>query len=281
MADWFKFYENDLDETRFQYALHQVSEVCSVWVGILSECCRHKSDTIRWGSNEIELFGFSQRLNVSVPKVNEAIKLLIDIDYISKGENTLKVLKWNTKQSDYCSRIKRRGPNSVRTVSEQCSPRGEESRVDKKKEEVQIKVPDKFSQNKEFLEKWHSWMEVRRAKKGCKNFPKLFQEQINWLADFSVPDAIESLSQSIRNDWQGLFEPKNKVNGNGHKMTTGDLSGIDKMILLDEKKALVARVTTIESQYDGHQCMDPKDFAERKSKKARIEQINILLGTTV
>ena len=120
MADWFKFYENDLDETRFQYAIHKLQEVCAVWVGILSECCRHKSDTVRWGTNEIELFGFSQRLNISVPKVNEAIKLLCEIDYIEKDNNHIKVLKWSKKQSDYCQKKAAKCPDSVGTVSEQC-----------------------------------------------------------------------------------------------------------------------------------------------------------------
>lgn len=128
MADWFKFFENDLDETRLQFAIAKLPEVTSVWVGILSECCRHKSDTIRWGSNEIELFGFSRRLNITIGKTNEAVNILVEIDYIERGENTIKVLKWNKKQSDYCSRISRVSPNSVRTVSEQCPPRGEERR---------------------------------------------------------------------------------------------------------------------------------------------------------
>ena len=102
MADWFKFYENDLDETRLKYAIHKLPEVTSVWLGILSECCRHKNGTIKWSDKEFELFGFSQRLNISIPKVNEAVNLLAEIEYISRGQGTIKVLKWAEKQSEYC-----------------------------------------------------------------------------------------------------------------------------------------------------------------------------------
>lgn len=141
MADWFKVFENGIDETRFQYAIHKLQEVHGVWMGILSECCRHKSDTVRWGDNEIELFGFSQRLNISIPKVNDAINILVEIDYLKRGQNTLKVLAWKEKQSDYCQRINRQRPNSVRTVSEQCIPRGEESRSDEMIVDKSTKTP--------------------------------------------------------------------------------------------------------------------------------------------
>jgi hypothetical protein len=104
MADWFKFYENDLEEKRLQYAVAQLPEVISVWVGILSEACRHKSDTIRFGSDEVELFGFSRILNVSIPKVNEAINLLAKINYIQREKDSITIIKWHAKQSEYCQK---------------------------------------------------------------------------------------------------------------------------------------------------------------------------------
>lgn len=148
MADWFKFYENDLDETRLQYAISKLPEVVSVWVRTLSECCRHKSDTFRWGSN-IERFGFSSRLGITVEKVDEAMKLLAEIDYIEIGEGFIKVLKWGSKQSEYCqwkqrhqNELKEVNRESVRTPSGVSSRRGEERRGDKKRVRT---VQTKFS----------------------------------------------------------------------------------------------------------------------------------------
>lgn len=104
MADWFKFYENDLDETRLQYAIAKMPEVVSVWVGILSEACRHKSGIVSWGTDEIELFGFSRRLGISLGKVNECINLLVEIRYITLGDGMITVIKWHEKQSEYCQK---------------------------------------------------------------------------------------------------------------------------------------------------------------------------------
>lgn len=104
MANWFKIYETDLDEKRLKYALNKLPEVGWVWIGILSECCKHRSDTIRYSQSEIDLFGFSDALKVSIPKINAAVNLLSEIEYIEKGTDFIKVLKWSEKQSEYNSR---------------------------------------------------------------------------------------------------------------------------------------------------------------------------------
>lgn len=115
MANWFKLYETDLDETRMRYAMSQLPEVWPVWTGVLMECCKHRGDTFSWGLEDHELFGFSERLKISIPKVNEAINLLCSIHYIEKSNGTLKVLKWNEKQDDYLARKARGDYEKVRT----------------------------------------------------------------------------------------------------------------------------------------------------------------------
>jgi uncharacterized phage protein (TIGR02220 family) len=104
MANWFKLYETDLDETRMRYAMSKLPEVWPVWTGILMECCKHRGDTIKWGKESHELFGFSDRLKISIPIVNQAISLLSEIHYIEKRGDCLRVLKWGEKQDDYLLR---------------------------------------------------------------------------------------------------------------------------------------------------------------------------------
>lgn len=80
--------------------------------------------------------------------------------------------------------------------------------------------PSNFSEA--FKSKFADWMACRKKKKSCKDFPKMFQEQLNFLSVYDEYTAIEILSNSIRNDYQGLFEPKIfslKVNGT-HKPNT-------------------------------------------------------------
>ncbi len=60
-------------------------------------------------------------------------------------------------------------------------------------------------------EKFEEWMTVRKGMgKAPKNWNKMFTEQVKWLNGFSKRDQLEILSQSIRNNWQGLHEPKGK-----------------------------------------------------------------------
>jgi hypothetical protein len=59
------------------------------------------------------------------------------------------------------------------------------------------------------------WMKFRRGMgKKPSNWDTLFSKQANWLLQFSEKDQMEILDQSMRNGWQGLFEPKRqKPNG--------------------------------------------------------------------
>lgn len=142
MANWFKFSENDIDEPRLQYAIGELPEVLNVWLLILSECCRHRSGLVKWSQNQYELLGYSRRLNVTVPKINEAIRLLKEILYVEQSADSLKVLKWNDKQGDYLTR-KQRGDYANRTANKRVYPRvsdiiGESPTEERRGEEIRI-----------------------------------------------------------------------------------------------------------------------------------------------
>lgn len=60
-------------------------------------------------------------------------------------------------------------------------------------------------------ERFKEWIPFRQAQgKAPKNWDAMFTEQCKWLRQFSEADQLEILSASIRNNWQGLFEPKQK-----------------------------------------------------------------------
>lgn len=59
----------------------------------------------------------------------------------------------------------------------------------------------------EFKPVWHQWVLCRKKKKQCKDWFALFEKQLEWLTKFTVPQVVEILNTSMRNDWQGLFEP--------------------------------------------------------------------------
>lgn len=73
-------------------------------------------------------------------------------------------------------------------------------------EEVLLEFSSKLATGR-LLAKWQVWMTHRRAHKKPKSWLLLFNEQIKWLEQFEEPVVFEILSASIRNGWQGLFEP--------------------------------------------------------------------------
>lgn len=105
MADWFKFYENDLDEMRLQWAIGEMPEVLNVWIVLLSEACRHKDGTLSGYNDDFELFAISKRLNITPPLVNKALSLLIKINYVERQQDgSLFIRKWMERQSEYCQK---------------------------------------------------------------------------------------------------------------------------------------------------------------------------------
>jgi hypothetical protein len=72
---------------------------------------------------------------------------------------------------------------------------------------VQVNIPEKLI-TPGFTLAWDKWVEFRKKKKHCKDWPAMFTEQLQWLEQYAPEQAIEIINTSIRNDWQGLFEPK-------------------------------------------------------------------------
>lgn len=65
-----------------------------------------------------------------------------------------------------------------------------------------------------FKNVWVEWIQYRRGMKKPGDWNALFQKQLQWLSQFSPQKAIEIVNQSIRNGWQGLFEPKETNHAN-------------------------------------------------------------------
>lgn len=73
-------------------------------------------------------------------------------------------------------------------------------------------IPENLS-TPAFLDAWSRWQAIRRAGKKPKTpWPLFFAAQLKWLAKFTPAEAVEVIEASIRNGWQGLFEPK-QTNG--------------------------------------------------------------------
>lgn len=139
MADYFRFYCDALDEPRFQYALHRESAVLPVWVWILCEHTRTHSDIVQKPTSAT-LLGLAHKLAQPIGKINEALKLLVEIEYLEDTGDSYKTRKWMDLQSQYLQRRVRTGKiksvectntvRSMRQIDHLEERRGEERRED-------------------------------------------------------------------------------------------------------------------------------------------------------
>ncbi len=191
MADWFKFYENDLDNELLQWAMSENQPVGMVYVTILSRCCRDKSGTLAWGGEDFELFALSSKVHITPPIANECLKLLEKIRYIEIKDGFLNVLNWNSRQSEYCQKkekVSRQCPDSVPTKSGECRLRGEESRGEESRSDLKLVGAVVTKQNskgrngvlpKQCDEEWLSVLQLSEAYRQI-NVPSEYSKMVIW-----------------------------------------------------------------------------------------------------
>lgn len=73
---------------------------------------------------------------------------------------------------------------------------------------------------REFMCSWERWKTHRRAFKKPKDWAIMFHEQLVWLSKFGAKSATEIVNASLRNGWQGLFEPRTETKTNGIQQKT-------------------------------------------------------------
>jgi hypothetical protein len=65
----------------------------------------------------------------------------------------------------------------------------------------------------EFQQAWEQWEEYRAERKLARYKPQTAAKQLAELSDWGHDEAIRSINDSIRQNWQGLFPPKNSAAG--------------------------------------------------------------------
>lgn len=113
---------------------------------------------------------------------------------------------------------KRREENTGGNTNNPLTPLGEAAapRGSPKFDPLAVQIPEAIG-TAEFRSAWAEWIAYRREKKKPLS-PRAVAGQLADLARYGPAGAVESIRQSIRNDWQGLFDPKDR--GNGRKQTT-------------------------------------------------------------
>lgn len=140
--------------------------------------------------------------------------------------------KWDKDLRTYCSEkgwdfnaIAQRVSKATMVASDRVQVQEKEKEKDKEPEQGVKEFPSEL-RTARVLNKWQVWMTHRRAHKKPKSWLSLFNEQVEWLSKFSEPEVFEILSASIRNGWQGLFEPKKEIPVNGRALSPFDYKTI-------------------------------------------------------
>ena len=145
--------------------------------------------------------------------------------YEVEGERFLDIPKWlNHQKIDRPSKSKFPEFDESSRVLAKCSlgtgnrEQGQEQgtgmqggcarvRVVKVSEPTNLIIPASLnSQN--FLTAWADWVEFRKSRNKVKNWNKLFQKTLDWLASHPVATSVAIIDQSLRNGWIGLFDLK-------------------------------------------------------------------------
>lgn len=89
-----------------------------------------------------------------------------------------------------------------------------------------LEIPENLK-TQPFTNAWQQWMTFRRGMKACKDWVTLFRKQLSWLSEMGPEIATECVNASIRNGWQGLFDPRlkkgNSKQPNGRQMTNDEI----------------------------------------------------------
>jgi len=65
----------------------------------------------------------------------------------------------------------------------------------------------------EFMQTWGDWLNYRRARKLATYKPQSADKQLAELSEWGHDEAIRAINDSIRQNYQGLFPPKNSAAG--------------------------------------------------------------------
>ena len=148
-----------------------------------------------------------------------------------------------------------------------------EVQEEKKSKGVVVELPENL-RTPRLISKWGDWQEFRKGLKKCKDFGSLFREQSEWLAGFDEATAFEILSASIRNGWQGLFEPKGSAKATASSQPARPATATANRIGLESQaKLLREKLKTLQDQTYYEHERTPEKMSELKSWKEKLAAV--------
>ena len=211
MAGFTKLFSSLLDSTIWR----EDDKTRIVWITMLA-----MADRLGYVAASIP--GLAARANVTIEEVKMALAKLADVDEYSRtkandgrriedadgGWNLLNYAKYrelgrSVDRAEYL-RVKKQESRARSTNVNQCQPISE-AEADKKN--PADSVFPKSLQTAAFAVSWAEW-EQHRKEIRKKLTPESVKRQLRDLEKMGEAAAIQSINESVKNGWQGLFQPK-------------------------------------------------------------------------
>jgi hypothetical protein len=106
MANWFKVYETDLDDSKFQLLVDENPTVIPVWFWILTECAKFKDGVIEFKFEPRYFRMIGKKINQDSACISEALNALHKDGFIILGENSIELMGWESRQSEFMRKQK-------------------------------------------------------------------------------------------------------------------------------------------------------------------------------
>ena len=201
---WYKNCLYQMEDQEMVWLQCQDSGACAVWEWLKADCWKRGSAQIR-SLSDIEKDGIARMLGINVKRFDNVISMMVDdLKWI---DSDMKIRSWEKWQS-----ISAKEADADRQYVKYWK--------DKAREEGDPELPPELQDDK-FRIAWEEYLKYRTENRWKPLRAMSIERKWRELAGWGLDGAIESIEQTIRNGWQGLFVPQSRVTKDSKDGTVG------------------------------------------------------------
>lgn len=248
---WYKNCLYMMDDLEMVWLQSQDAGSCAVWEWVKADCWKRNSPQLR-PMSKIEKDGVARNLGIDAIRFDAIIdRMMTEVNWIDAD---MKVRSWEKWQS-----LAVREADSDRQYVKYWK--------DKAKSEGDPELPPVLQDDK-FRIAWEEYTKYRAQNKWVPLKAMSIERKWRELADWGLEGALESIEQSIRNGWQGLFVPKSLIQEKSQSRKAPTVwEATQKLKLIEEEMAALK----------GRHFSGPpaNNWVGDKGKKAKAEWLEL------
>jgi len=195
---WYKNCLYQMEDQEMVWLQNQDSGSCAVWEWLKADCWKRGSPQIR-SLSEIEKGGVAHILGITVKRLDNIISMMVDdLKWI---DSDMKIRSWEKWQA-----VSLREASADRQYVKYWK--------DRASEEGEPELPPELQDDK-FRIAWEEYLKYRKENRWKPLRAMSVERKWRELAGWGLDGAIESIEQTIKHGWQGLFQPQSMVKKGG------------------------------------------------------------------